>query len=151
MRPFSVQLGPTWPGVTAVTPAMYPETGMAELAERIQPAASSVQGVTLSTSEGGFWPHVSLCYAGAAARPRPIERSTAGFAGCSRRGWRSPSTGSTSFGSARTWCGGCTRGSGSTSFLWGALLTTSWSRTEQSVACRRGEWRPLLPLGWPLG
>jgi hypothetical protein len=77
MRPFSVQLGPTWPGVTAVTAAMYPETGMVELAERIQTAASSVQGVTLSNSEGGFWPHVSLCYARAgstAAADRALNR-----------------------------------------------------------------------------
>jgi 2'-5' RNA ligase len=67
MRPFSVQLGPTWPGVTAVTAAIYPETGMTALAERIQIAASSVPGVTLPTSEGGFWPHVSLCYARASS------------------------------------------------------------------------------------
>jgi hypothetical protein len=50
-----------------------------------------------------------------AARPRPTERSTAGSAGCARIGRRPPSTGTTSFRSARTLCEGCTRGSGSTS------------------------------------
>jgi len=77
MRPFSVQLGPTWPGVTAVTAAMYPETGMAELAERIQAAASSAPGVSLRAPAGEFWPHVSLCYARAystAAADRALNR-----------------------------------------------------------------------------
>jgi hypothetical protein len=56
---------------------MYPETGMAELAERIQAAASSPPGVSLCAPAGEFWPHVSLCYARAdstAAADRALNR-----------------------------------------------------------------------------
>jgi hypothetical protein len=56
---------------------MYPETGMAELAERIQAVASSVPGISLRPTDGGFWPHVSLCHARAsstAAADRALNR-----------------------------------------------------------------------------
>ncbi|PNE38165.1 hypothetical protein [Streptomyces noursei] len=42
VEPFEVQLGPVWPGVTAVTVAVYPEDGMAQLNEGVRTAAGKV-------------------------------------------------------------------------------------------------------------
>ena len=63
MRPFRVQLGPTWPGITAITVAIYPEAGMAELNARAQASAASVPGITLRPSRARHWPHTTLAYA----------------------------------------------------------------------------------------
>ncbi|WP_282695233.1 hypothetical protein [Streptomyces sp. CC208A] len=63
MDPFRVQLGPVWPGVTAVTVAVYPEDGMAELNGRVRTAMEKVPGVSLRPPELRFWAHASLTYA----------------------------------------------------------------------------------------
>jgi hypothetical protein len=62
MRPFQVQLGPVWPGITAVTVAIYPE-GMAALNDRVRTAAEKVPGISLHPREAVFWAHASLSYA----------------------------------------------------------------------------------------
>ncbi|MFF2506352.1 2'-5' RNA ligase family protein [Streptomyces sp. NPDC058067] len=62
MRPFTVQMGPTWPGVTGVTVAMYPETGLAELNKRVRAAAEAVPGIELRPEEAKFWAHSTLAY-----------------------------------------------------------------------------------------
>ncbi|MGW3228718.1 2'-5' RNA ligase family protein [Kitasatospora sp. NPDC001095] len=63
MQPFRVQLGPTWPGVTAITVAVYPEDGMAALNERVRAAAERVPGIELRPRERRFWAHASIGYA----------------------------------------------------------------------------------------
>lgn len=78
MRPFRVQLGPTWPGVTAVTAAMYPEDGMADLTRRVRAGALSVPGVTLRPEEN--WPHTTLAYArDGGFDDRPLNRRLRGI------------------------------------------------------------------------
>ncbi|MFI9041750.1 hypothetical protein [Streptomyces sp. NPDC053726] len=54
MQPFRVQLGPVWPGVTAVTVAVYPEDGMAALNDRVRAAAERVPGISLRAREARF-------------------------------------------------------------------------------------------------
>ncbi|MER6500185.1 hypothetical protein ABT218_12525 [Streptomyces sp. NPDC001455] len=61
LRPFTVQMGPTWPGVTAVTVAMYPETGVAGLNKRVRAAAEAVPGIELRPA-AKFWAHSTLAY-----------------------------------------------------------------------------------------
>ncbi|WP_328373609.1 2'-5' RNA ligase family protein (plasmid) [Streptomyces sp. NBC_00445] len=63
MQPFPVQLGPVWPGITAVTVAVYPEDGMAALNNRVRGAAEKVPGISLRGKEARFWAHASLAYA----------------------------------------------------------------------------------------
>ncbi|MFD8847670.1 2'-5' RNA ligase family protein [Streptomyces sp. NPDC059604] len=63
MQPFQVQLGPVWPGVTAITVAVYPEDGMAALNRRVRTAAEKVPGISLRLPELRFWAHASLAYA----------------------------------------------------------------------------------------
>ncbi|MGW0538099.1 2'-5' RNA ligase family protein [Streptomyces sp. NPDC003032] len=63
MRPFTVQLGPVWPGVTAVTVAVYPEEGMTDLNDRVRAACETVPGIGLRPRESRFWPHTTLAYA----------------------------------------------------------------------------------------
>ncbi|QKW20555.1 2'-5' RNA ligase family protein [Kitasatospora sp. NA04385] len=63
LAPFTLQLGPTWPGITAITVAMYPENGMAELNRRVRVAADAVPGIALRDQPARFWPHTSLAYA----------------------------------------------------------------------------------------
>jgi 2'-5' RNA ligase len=63
MEPFQVQIGPTWPGITAITVAIYPESGMADLNTRVRKAAQSVPGISLRPAESRFWAHGSLAYA----------------------------------------------------------------------------------------
>jgi hypothetical protein len=54
MAPFQVQLGPVWLGVTAVTVAVYPEDGMAELNGRVRTAMEKAQcRLTRKRSSGG--------------------------------------------------------------------------------------------------
>ncbi|MGV9884471.1 2'-5' RNA ligase family protein [Streptomyces sp. NPDC003006] len=62
MRAFTVQMGPTWPGVTAVTVAMYPEAGVAELNRRVRAAAESVPGIELRPAPAKMWAHSTLAY-----------------------------------------------------------------------------------------
>ncbi|WP_129293548.1 2'-5' RNA ligase family protein [Streptomyces lydicus] len=62
MRPFTVQMGPTWPGVTGVTVAMYPETGVADLNERVRAAVEAVPGIALRPGAAKFWAHSTLAY-----------------------------------------------------------------------------------------
>nr|WP_269475762.1 2'-5' RNA ligase family protein [Streptomyces gossypiisoli] len=61
-RPFKVQLGPVWPGVTAVTVAVYPEDEVAALNVAVRTAAEKVPGITLRTREDKFWAHTSVAY-----------------------------------------------------------------------------------------
>ncbi|WP_374777077.1 2'-5' RNA ligase family protein [Streptomyces sp. NBC_01310] len=61
-KPFRVQLGPVWPGLTAVTVAVYPEDGMAALNDRVRAAAGQVPGIALRAREQRFWAHASLGY-----------------------------------------------------------------------------------------
>ncbi|WP_413100188.1 2'-5' RNA ligase family protein [Streptomyces sp. Inha503] len=63
VQPFQVQLGPVWPGVTAVTVAVYPEDGMAALNRRVRTAAERVPGISLRPPELRFWAHASIAYA----------------------------------------------------------------------------------------
>ncbi|MBT3152449.1 hypothetical protein HTV45_16460 [Streptomyces sp. CHD11] len=60
--PFQVQLGLVWPGVTAVTVAVYPEDGTAELNGCVRTAMGKVPGITLRAPELRFWAYSSLAY-----------------------------------------------------------------------------------------
>lgn len=75
MEPFRVQLGPVWPGVTAVTVAVYPEDGMAELNGRVRAAAEKVPRITLRPPELRFWAHASLAYARQDFPDRDLNRA----------------------------------------------------------------------------
>ncbi|MEY9842183.1 TetR-like C-terminal domain-containing protein [Streptacidiphilus sp. EB103A] len=75
MRPFTVQWGPTWPGITAVTVAAYPETGMAELNRRARAATSSVPGLAMRPAESRFWAHSTLCYVTEAFEDHRLNRA----------------------------------------------------------------------------
>ncbi|MFC9585386.1 2'-5' RNA ligase family protein [Streptomyces yangpuensis] len=75
MQPFQVQLGPVWPGITAVTVAVYPEVGMAALNDRVRTAAEKVLGITLRGKEARFWAHASLAYARADFSSRDLDRA----------------------------------------------------------------------------
>ncbi|QHC18889.1 hypothetical protein GR131_27550 [Streptomyces sp. GF20] len=75
MEPFRVQLGPVWPGVTAVTVAVYPEDGMAELNSRVRTAMEKVPGITLRAPELRFWAHASLAYARQDFADRKLNRA----------------------------------------------------------------------------
>ncbi|MFE6779051.1 2'-5' RNA ligase family protein [Streptomyces sp. NPDC057702] len=74
-RPFAVQLGPVWPGVTAVTAALYPEDGMAELNRRARAAAHRVPGITPRPPEARFWAHATLAYARRAFPDQRLNRA----------------------------------------------------------------------------
>ncbi|WP_330347713.1 2'-5' RNA ligase family protein [Streptomyces sp. NBC_00582] len=75
MEPFRVQLGPVWPGVTAITVAVYPEDGMAELNGRARAAMEKVPGITLRPPELRFWAHASLAYARQDLPDRDLNRA----------------------------------------------------------------------------
>ncbi|MGW5096311.1 2'-5' RNA ligase family protein [Streptomyces nodosus] len=75
MDPFRIQLGPVWPGVTAVTVAVYPENGMAELNGRVRTAMERVPGITLRARELRFWAHSSLAYAREDFPDRELNRA----------------------------------------------------------------------------
>ncbi|MFE7130805.1 2'-5' RNA ligase family protein [Streptomyces sp. NPDC057638] len=75
MNPFRVQLGPVWPGVTAVTVAVYPEDDMAELNYRARTAMEKVPGISLRAKEARFWAHTSLAYARADFPDRDLNRA----------------------------------------------------------------------------
>ncbi|WP_405814201.1 hypothetical protein OG241_06415 [Streptomyces sp. NBC_01390] len=75
MQPFQVQLGPVWPGITAVTVAVYPEHGMAALNDRVRTAAEKVPGISLRGKEARFWAHASLTYARADFSSRDLNRA----------------------------------------------------------------------------
>ncbi|WP_129838024.1 hypothetical protein [Streptomyces sp. RFCAC02] len=63
IRPFRIQCGPVWPGITAITTAIYPEDGMTLLNRRARYAAAAVPGVKLRPTERKFWAHSTLAYA----------------------------------------------------------------------------------------
>jgi 2'-5' RNA ligase len=75
MEPFQVQLGPVWPGITAVTVAVYPEDGMAELNGHVRTAMEKVPGITLRAPELRFWAHSSLAYAREDFPDRKLNRA----------------------------------------------------------------------------
>ncbi|MEU2354334.1 2'-5' RNA ligase family protein [Streptomyces misionensis] len=75
MQPFEVQLGPVWPGPTAVTVAVYPEEEMAALNSRVRIAADSVPGILLRPRESRFWAHASLAYARADFPDHDLNRA----------------------------------------------------------------------------
>ncbi|MER5780226.1 2'-5' RNA ligase family protein [Streptomyces mobaraensis] len=60
--PTSLQLGPVWPGPSAVTVAMYPEDQLAHLHATVRKALSKVDGVRLREAGGRFWPHSTVAY-----------------------------------------------------------------------------------------
>ncbi|WP_371665812.1 2'-5' RNA ligase family protein [Streptomyces sp. NBC_01241] len=75
MQPFRVQLGPVWPGVTAVTVAVYPEDGMAALNDRVRAAAERAPGISLRRKEAKYRAHASLAYARADFPDRDLNRA----------------------------------------------------------------------------
>lgn len=75
IQPFQVQLGPVWPGITAVTVAVYPEDGMAALNGRVRTAMEKVSGITLRSPELRFWAHASLSYARQDFADRKLNRA----------------------------------------------------------------------------
>ncbi|MFD7737744.1 2'-5' RNA ligase family protein [Streptomyces sp. MJM8645] len=82
--PFEVQLGPTWPGVTAITVAPYPEEPMAVLNRKVRAAAGRVEGIELRAEEKRFWPHTSLAYANPRQRQESIDSTDSCFANLPR-------------------------------------------------------------------
>ncbi|KIZ17377.1 2'-5' RNA ligase family protein [Streptomyces natalensis] len=75
MEPFSVQIGPVWPGVTAVTAAVYPEDGMTELNRRVRRAAARIPGIAMRPAESRFWAHSTLAYAREEFDDRRLNRA----------------------------------------------------------------------------
>lgn len=75
VKPFPVQLGPVWPGITAVTVAVYPEDGMAALNDRVRAAADDVPGISLRKREQRFWAHASLSYVRQDFDSDPLNRA----------------------------------------------------------------------------
>lgn len=59
--PFTVQLGPSYVGRSAVHVSMYPEDGMADLNRRIR-AAGDKAGIPMRPAGSRFWPHAILAY-----------------------------------------------------------------------------------------
>ncbi|MFD0437232.1 hypothetical protein [Streptomyces chartreusis] len=57
-----VQMGPVWPGPSAVTAAMYPETALARVSTVVREAVSTVDGITLRPAPDRPWPHSTLAY-----------------------------------------------------------------------------------------
>ncbi|KAB7835753.1 2'-5' RNA ligase family protein [Streptomyces mobaraensis] len=60
--PMSVQLGPVWPGPSAVTVAMYPEQQLAHLNAKVRETLSKVDGIRLREADERFWPHSTAAY-----------------------------------------------------------------------------------------
>ncbi|MFJ8957698.1 hypothetical protein ACIRJL_10630 [Streptomyces sp. NPDC102383] len=58
----NVQMGPVWPGPSAVTVAMYPETALARVSNQVREAISGVDGITLRPTLDRPWPHSTLAY-----------------------------------------------------------------------------------------
>ncbi|WP_217212591.1 hypothetical protein [Streptomyces sp. AC550_RSS872] len=75
MKPFPVQLGPVWPGVTAITVAVYPEDGMAQLNVRARAAAGKVPGISLRAQDAKFWAHATMAYGRAAFPDQKLNRA----------------------------------------------------------------------------
>ncbi|MET9664889.1 hypothetical protein ABZY19_05900 [Streptomyces sp. NPDC006475] len=57
-----VQMGPVWPGPSAVTVAMYPEAALARVSNQVREAVSSVEGISLRPAPDRPWPHSTLAY-----------------------------------------------------------------------------------------
>ncbi|MFF4408466.1 2'-5' RNA ligase family protein [Streptomyces sp. NPDC001407] len=60
--PMTFQMGPVWPGPSAVTVAMYPEEQLARLNTRVRTALSKVDGIRLREPDASFWPHSTAAY-----------------------------------------------------------------------------------------
>ncbi|MEU2870556.1 2'-5' RNA ligase family protein [Streptomyces olivoreticuli] len=60
--PMTLQMGPVWPGPSAVTVAMYPEKQLARLNTSVRNALSKVDGIRLRERGGRFWPHSTAAY-----------------------------------------------------------------------------------------
>ncbi|RZD82244.1 hypothetical protein [Streptomyces albidoflavus] len=61
-KPVSVTMGPTWPGPSTVTTAMYPEEPLSAISELVREAASAVIGVEAGKSDKSYWPHSAIAY-----------------------------------------------------------------------------------------
>ncbi|WP_367132833.1 MULTISPECIES: 2'-5' RNA ligase family protein [Streptomyces] len=60
--PMTLQMGPVWPGPSAVTVAMYPEKQLARLNASVRTALSKVDGIRLREPGARFWPHSTAAY-----------------------------------------------------------------------------------------
>lgn len=58
----TVQMGPVWPGPSAVTVAMYPEEPLARLNTVVRRGVQSVVGIDLRPAGERYWPHSTLAY-----------------------------------------------------------------------------------------
>ncbi|NDZ76987.1 hypothetical protein G3I19_00310 [Streptomyces sp. SID10853] len=58
----TVQMGPVWPGPSALTVAMYPENKLAALTARVRTAVSAVEGIRLRPAGPRAWPHSTVAY-----------------------------------------------------------------------------------------
>lgn len=58
----TVQMGPVWPGPSAVTVAMYPEDGLANLNALVRKALSTVEGLQMRPAGDRMWPHTTAAY-----------------------------------------------------------------------------------------
>lgn len=58
----TVQMGPVWPGPSAVTVAMYPEEGLANLNALVRKALSTVEGLQMRPAGDRMWPHTTAAY-----------------------------------------------------------------------------------------
>ncbi|MFF4520497.1 hypothetical protein [Streptomyces bluensis] len=58
----TVQMGPVWPGPSAVTVAMYPEEQAAAHNTLVRKAVSTVDGIRLRPAGDRYWPHSTAAY-----------------------------------------------------------------------------------------
>ncbi|MFG2141898.1 hypothetical protein [Streptomyces sp. NPDC048650] len=58
----TVQMGPVWPGPSAVTVAMYPEEQPASLNTLVRKAVSTVKDIQLRAAGDRHWPHSTAAY-----------------------------------------------------------------------------------------
>ncbi|MFD8609543.1 hypothetical protein [Streptomyces sp. NPDC059631] len=61
-RSMDVELGPVWPGASAVTVAMHPEPPLAAVTTSVREAVSAVEGISLRPAPDREWPHSTLAY-----------------------------------------------------------------------------------------
>ncbi|MER0477365.1 hypothetical protein ABR737_03125 [Streptomyces sp. Edi2] len=56
------ELGPVWPGPSAVTVAMHPEPPLTAVTTKVREAVSTVDGISPRTAPDREWPHSTLTY-----------------------------------------------------------------------------------------
>ncbi|MFD4480430.1 hypothetical protein ACFWPU_30545 [Streptomyces sp. NPDC058471] len=56
------ELGPVWPGPSAVTVAMHPEPPLAAVTTKVREAVSTVDGISPRPAPDREWPHSTLTY-----------------------------------------------------------------------------------------